>query len=109
MNMRLLQSAILLVVLSISARAADARLADSAQRGDAAAFRTLLVEKADVNASQPDGATALHWIVRADDLEAADQLIRAGANVTAANRKGITPLDLACINGSAAMIRKLLD
>ena len=62
-----------------------------------------------MNAPQADGSTALHWIVRADDLETADVLIRNGANVSAANRRGITPLDLACVNGSAAMIRKLLD
>ena len=36
--------------------------------------------------------TALHWAVRADDAETAQLLIRAGANVKAANRYGITPL-----------------
>ena len=35
-------------------------------------------------------------------------MIRAGANVKAANRYGITPLYLACVNGNAAMIEKLL-
>ena len=35
-----------------------------------------------------DGATALHWAVYRDDLELADLLIRAGANVKAANREG---------------------
>ena len=43
-----------------------------------------------------------------DDAELVDQLIRAGANVKAANRYGITPLYLACVNGNAAMIEKLL-
>ena len=38
----------------------------------------------------------------------ADRLIRAGADVKAANRYGVTPLSLACINGNAAMIEKLL-
>ncbi len=38
----------------------------------------------------------------------ADKLIRAGADAKAANRYGVTPLSLACINGNAAMIEKLL-
>jgi ankyrin repeat protein len=37
--------------------------------GDAAAVQKLLVQKADVNAPQVDGGTALHWAVYRDDLE----------------------------------------
>ncbi len=44
----------------------------------------------------------------ADDRELADVLIRAGANVKAANREGATPLWLASVNGDAAMITALL-
>ena len=54
-------------------------------------MRALIQQKADVNAPQVDGTTALHWAVQADDLETADLLIRAGANVSAANRAGATP------------------
>jgi uncharacterized protein len=56
-----------------------------------------------------DGTTPLHWAVRHDDLKTADALIKAGADVKAANRYGVTPIYLAAMNGSAAMIRKLLD
>jgi ankyrin repeat protein len=35
-------------------------------------------------------------------------LIKAGANAKAVNRYGVTPLSLACVNGSAAMIDRLL-
>src|SRR5205823_4656033 len=59
-------------------------------------------------AAQGDGTTALHWAVRLDDPETAGLLIRAGANVSAATRAGATPLELAAINGSAAMIEKLI-
>ena len=38
-------------------------------RGDAAAVRALLAQKADVNAPQADGATALHWAVYRGDLD----------------------------------------
>jgi ankyrin repeat protein len=47
--------------------------------------RSLLQKKADVNAAQTDGTAALHWAVRWDDMETADLLIRAGANVCVAN------------------------
>jgi ankyrin repeat protein len=47
--------------------------------------------------------------VRQDDQELVDGLIKAGANVKAANRYGVTPLYLACVNGRAPMIAKLLD
>ena len=43
--------------------AAGSDVADAAMRGDVAAVRTLVGQKADVNAVQADGATALHWAV----------------------------------------------
>jgi len=54
------------------------------------------------------GATELHWAVHRDDSAAADRLIRAGANVNAANEYGVTPLALACTNRSVAMVETLL-
>jgi ankyrin repeat protein len=62
-----------------------------------------------VNAPEADGTTALAWAVHQDDLDLAGRLVRAGANVNAANRYGITPLYLACVNGNAAMIERLLQ
>ena len=55
---------------------------------------------------QVDGTTALHWAVRSDDLETADLLIRAGANVSAANREGVTPMQLAATERQRAHDRK---
>jgi ankyrin repeat protein len=86
---------------------AASEVADAAARGDKAAVRALIQKKADVNAAQVDGTTALHWAAQTDDLETADVLIRAGAKVMAANQTGATPLMLASVNGSAAMIEKL--
>jgi ankyrin repeat protein len=82
--------------------------ADAAMKKNRDGLRALLQQKADVNATQADGTTALHWIARWNDLEMADLLIRAGSDVKAANRDGATPLFLASQNGSAAMIEKLL-
>jgi ankyrin repeat protein len=101
--------ALLLVMLGAAPMsAAITDVADAAMRGDRAAVRAALARKADVNAPQVDGTTALHWAVEQDDAEMTDVLIRAGARVTARTREGVTPLQLAAINGSAAMIDRLL-
>ena len=99
----LLSSATLLI-----GAANDARLADAAQKRDTQQVRTLLQQKADVNAAQSDGMTALHWATRNDDLETAELLIKAGAKIEAATRYGVTPLYLACANGDTSMIDALL-
>ena len=67
-------------------------------------LRALIQQKADVNAAEADGTTALHWASYRDDAESADLLIRAGAKVNAANDLGATPLWTASMNGSAAMV-----
>jgi ankyrin repeat protein len=86
----------------------DLRLVEAAERRDARAADALLKARADVNAAQPDGATALHWAAHWDDRALAERLVRAGARVDAANDLGVTPLALACENGSAAMVEILL-
>jgi ankyrin len=95
----------LLLLVSGLAVAADLRLVDAARNQDRDAVRALLQQHADVNAAQGDGATALHWAAHWDDLVLADMLIRARANVNAANELGVTPLILA---SSDAMVEKLL-
>jgi uncharacterized protein len=96
------------LALSISCLAAESPVADAAMKGDQGAVRALLAAKADVNAAQPDGATAIQWAAYRDDREMADLLISAGANVHQANLEGVTPLWLAAQRGSAAMIEKLI-
>src|ERR1700692_1563649 len=97
------------IVVLLSAAPSDIRLSDAAMQGDKDTVRSLLNQKVDVNAPQGDGTTALHWAAYRDDLEMAKLLLVAGANVQAATREGgITPLLMACQNGSAAMIDALL-
>ena len=86
----------------------DLRLVEAVERRDARAIESLLKDRADVNAAQPDGATALHWAAHWDDRAVAERLVRAGAKADAANDLGVTPLALACENGSAAMVEILL-
>ena len=88
---------------------ADLPLVEAVKSRDANAVRTLLAEGVDVNAPQPDGATALHWAAYRDDLDTAALLLEAGANVTAANELGATALWLAADNGSASMVERLID
>ena len=100
----ILATAFYLTVLS----GANSPVADAAMRGDTAAIRTLLTQKADVNLPQSDGATAIQWAAYRDDVVMADLLIAAKADVKIPNRDGATALRLAATNGSAAMIERLL-
>ena len=92
-----------------AAGAVNSAIADAAMKGGTAALRILVQKKADVNAAQADGTTAIQWAAYRNDLEMADILISAGSDVKLANRDGATPLWLAAENGSAPMIGKLLD
>ena len=86
----------------------DTRVVEAAKAGNSNAVISLLQKKADVNGSEPDGTTALHWAVRNDDATLVDRLIRAGANAKAETRYGVTPIFLACQNGNAAVVERLL-
>jgi len=56
-----------------------------------------------------DGTTALHRAVSANEpLTKIDALIKAGADVNAANRYGVTPLSLAAANGNDRILDLLL-
>lgn len=83
-------------------------VADAAMKGDKAALRTLIQQKADINAAQVDGATALHWAVYHLDVESVDLLIKAGAKADIKNREGITPLHLASEYGDPKIIDRLI-
>jgi len=88
--------------------AADSRLADAAEKSDRSAIRMLLKQRADVNAPQADGMTALHWAAHLDDFEIARLLVKAGADVKATNHYGVASLSLACANGNTELVELLL-
>ena len=110
-NARLVSRIIAILLLSFTTPlfAANLSLADAAEKSDRTAIRTLLKQRADVNAPQADGMTALHWAAYLDDLETAKALVEAKAKVTVTNRYGVTPLSLACQNGNAAVVELLLE
>jgi uncharacterized protein len=110
MPMRRAHGLWLAAMLSVSGLAAgtDAPLADAVQRRDNQVVLSLLKTRADVNAPQSDGATALHWAAYLEDAETTALLVRAGARVDTPNHYGVTPLALASANGNAAIIDQLL-
>ena len=94
----------------LSASPNDARVADAAMAGDREVVKSLLKQGADVNAAQGDGTTPLHWAARRGDVELAQMLIYAGANVRATTRLGgWTPLLMAAQLGHPKMIETLLN
>ena len=99
----------ILLLLPSLAAAADDPLVRAAAGGDMTAVRALVKQGHDVNGTGPDGATALHWAVRADDLATVDALIRAGARVDVRNALGVHPAYVAAENGNAAILARLLD
>jgi ankyrin repeat protein len=101
-------AALLLLAVTLSAAPSDLRLVQAVKNNDLKTVRALLAQHADVNATEADGSTALHWAIQRNSVEAADLLIAAGANVKAATRYNITPLFLACTNGNAVLVAHLL-
>jgi ankyrin repeat protein len=98
------------LIAAASAAAAPAvPLVDAARRADLAAVQALLQKRADVNAPGADGATALHWAVRAEADEIVALLLRNRANVNARNRYGVTPIALAAAAGNASILGRLLE
>ncbi len=93
----------------LTAAAPASSIADAAMRHDAAAVRALIAEHGDVNASQGDGMTALHWAASQADAELVTALLHAGADVNKTTRLGgYEPLHLAAQVGAAPVIDLLV-
>jgi len=99
--------AMLMVMSSLAF--AQSPVADAAMRGNSDVVRQLVENGVDINAAQPDGATALQWAAYNSDEELAQFLLANGADPAAANRNGSTPLWLAANRGDAEMIAILLE
>jgi len=91
-----------------AAGSSDSRLLEAARNQDAKTVRSLLSQKADVNARSSDGSTALLWLAHWNDVATADLLLKAGADANTANDFHMTPLSQACTNASAEFVRLLL-
>src|SRR5215203_3662891 len=83
---------ILTPAVGLAAAVEPAALSDAARTGNWETVRSLIASGAKgdiVNAPDNDGTRPLHWAVRADELEIADLLLKAGADATAQNRLGL--------------------
>ena len=93
----------------ISGTTGDSRVADAAMKNDLAAVRSLIKQATDVNMSQGDGMSALHWAALNNNAEMVQVLIQAGANVRATTRLGAyTALFMAAKAGAASVIDVLI-
>ena len=88
--------------------AGRSEIADAAMKDNNAAVRALIQQKADVNATQIDGSTAVHWAVYHDDFNLLNILIGAGARIDAVTREGVSPLQMASLYGDPKIIEALL-
>ena len=103
--------ALLILVLQsgFAQAAAELSLVHAAKAQDWAEVQALLKSAGtDVNAAQPDGATAIAWSVYWDDVNTVRHLLKAGADANAANDYGVSPLHLACQNRSVTVVEELL-
>jgi ankyrin repeat protein len=112
MNKRLVLSCAAVLLVSAVGMVVTAQqksaVADAVERGNKTELQTLLTRKTDVNATQLDGTSALHWAVYRNDVAVVDQLLKAGAKVSIANRQGITPLYMASLYGNPDIVSRLL-
>jgi ankyrin repeat protein len=100
--------ALSLTTMTHAAPIGAAAFVEAAMNGNRDAVRTLLKDGADVNTTQADGMTALHWAAQKGDVELAKMLLYASANLKATTRiGGYTPLLIASKNGDAAMVETL--
>ncbi len=63
----------------------------------------------DINATQPDGMSALFWAVYYEEANMVSLLLDAGADANVQNRYGLTPLIQSAIAGNGEIISMLLD
>jgi ankyrin repeat protein len=99
---------VVLVGAGLSAATSDVRLVDAARKKDKAAVSALVRQRVNVNTTDVEGMTALHWAAHWNDLETVKVLLKAGATPKAANRYGVTPLHEASTVGNLAIIEALL-
>jgi uncharacterized protein len=84
-------------------------LVAAVRAGDAQRVRSALKRGVDPDAIDANGWTALIHAAAGNQIEIADLLIEAGANVNARTQDGATPLMAAAVMGHARMAQTLLD
>src|SRR6266699_1926761 len=104
---------LLLCVAGLLLGAGRSDVADAVMKGDTAALRTLLAQRADVNSPQVDvanreGITPLAMASLYGNAPMIEKLLKAGADAKQRGRNGETMVMLAARNGNPEAIRVLL-
>jgi ankyrin repeat protein len=97
------------LLLACAAVHAQQPLVDLIQSGERAAAFALIDDGADVNASQGDGTTPLHWAVYKVDRELVAELLAHGAKADVTNEYGSSPLAEGVKLGHSGIVEQLLD
>lgn len=101
--------ALLVIAATTSLANDDLSLIAAARVGDIESVTRLIDQSNDVNQTEADGTSALHWAAHRDSVGIAKLLISSGADVNTVNEYGVTPIHLACTNRSEQMIKRLLS
>src|SRR5688572_11638016 len=97
------------LLLCSATAAAQTSLATLIRNGErTAALAALSAPGADVNATQGDGTTPLHWAVYKVDHELVAELLERGAKADVTNKYGSSPLAEAVKLGDTELVRQLL-
>lgn len=83
-------------------------LYEAAATGDVAQVKEHVGKKADLNAPDTFGNTALSYAVEAYNVDVVKILLDGGANPNAKDRNGATPLMTACISGQLDVVEVLV-
>ena len=104
----LVASFVIALSMAVSAQAQSA-LADRIQAGDRKAALALIASGANVNQTQPDGSTPLHWAVYRVDRELVTALLRRGARADVVNKYGASALAEAARVANVELAGMLLE
>jgi uncharacterized protein len=100
--------AAVLLAVGTQASAWAMTLLEAAKANDGASALALVKDKTDVNATESDGTSPLHYAVYHNDVALVESLLKAGANPSVSNKYGSTPLLEAAVWGNPVVIDKLL-
>ncbi|KAI3339711.1 ankyrin repeat-containing domain protein [Ustulina deusta] len=77
--------------------------------GLAGMVRLLIFYGADIDACNPEGRTALHWVASIQNAECAHILLEHGANIDQVSSNGHTPFTTAIIYNSYTVLKLFVD
>ena len=109
MSCRRFAAALVLFFAATATAQAQSALADRIQAGDRAAALAMIARDVEINQTQPDGTTPLHWAVYRVDRELVAALLKKGARAHVVNKYGASPLAEAVRIANLEMTGMLLE